>query len=232
MKTLNKTKLAVAAGMAMGLASFASAGPLVTFTYTNLSGQYAYNAVGDTGQFKATAVSAGALQTDGSVSLVTGPGAGTAVFNPGFTSRTIADFQIDISFFGRVGNMASGNGSFMAKDIFGNTLTGQLAGDWVMFGGAVFFNGAIRGAVFTPTPYAVLPFTGENQTQFGMGGPMAVQPLDGSIVQIFLATPPNSQMDNDFRLVSTGVAGQLVPTPASMALMGLGGLIAARRRRN
>ncbi|MBX3390161.1 MAG: hypothetical protein KF691_12005 [Phycisphaeraceae bacterium] len=230
MKTLNTTKLAVAAGLTMGLASLASAGPLVTFTYTNLSGQYAYNPIGDTGAFKATAVSNGALQSDGSVSLVPNPGAGTAVFNPGFTSRTIASFEIDLSFFGRVGNMASGNGTFKAVDTLGNILTGQLAGDWVMFGGAVFFNGAIRGAVLIPNPVAVLPFTGETGS-WNMGVPMALQPLDGSIVQIHLAEPVNSNMDHDFREVSTGVAGQLVPTPASMALLGFGGLIAARRRR-
>lgn len=220
----------IALAAAAGLASSALAGPLVTFTYTNLAGSYVYNPIGDTGQFKAVASSTGALQSDGSVSLVPGFGAGTAVFNPGFTSRTIADFQIDISFFARVGNMASGNGSFTIKDVVGNTLSGELAGDWVIFGGAVFFNGAIRNANFTPVPTALLPFTGETGS-FGMGAPIAVQPLNGSIVQIFLATPASSNMDNDFRLVSTGVAGQLVPTPGSLALLGLGGLLAARRRR-
>ncbi|MBX3379660.1 MAG: hypothetical protein KF805_06170 [Phycisphaeraceae bacterium] len=230
MKTLNKTKLGVAAGLAMGLASLASAGPLVTFTYTNLSGQYAYNPIGDTGQFQANAVSAGPLQTDGSVSLVPNPGAGTAVFNAGFTSRTIAGFHIDLSFFGRAGNMASGAGSFTATDTLGNTLTGNLTGDWVMFGGAVFFNGAISGAMLTPAPRIGGIFTGETGS-WNMGAPMALQPLDGSIVQIHLSEPVNSNMDADFREISVGVAGQLVPTPASMALLGLGGLIAVRRRR-
>lgn len=226
-----RMQLALAAGLAASVTGAALAGPMVTFTYTNLAGQYAYNAGPDTGQFRAVATTNKQLQTDGSVSLVPGVGSGTAVFNPGFTSRTIADFQIDISFFNRVGNQASGNGSFMAKDTLGNVLSGELAGDWVMFGGAVFFNGAIRGAVFTPNPLAALPFTGENGTSFGMGAPIAVQPLDGSIVQIFLATPANSMMDADFREVSTGVAGQLIPTPASAALLALGGVVAARRRR-
>jgi len=216
--------------MAMGLTSLASAGPLVTFTYTNLAGQYAYNVGNDTGVFHASAVSNGALQTDGSVSLVPGLGAGTAVFDPGFTSRTFASFDIDINFFARVGNMASGNGSFTAKDVFGNVLTGQLAGDWVMFGGAVFFNGAIRNAVLIPQGTAPMAFTGEHGS-WGMGVPMALQPLDGSIVQIHLSEPVNSNMNADFREISVGVAGQLIPTPASMALMGFGGLIAARRRR-
>jgi hypothetical protein len=225
--------IVIAVGLASTVVGTALAGPMITFTYTNLAGQYKYDGPGpDTGSFRAVAAASNDLQTDGSVSLVPGLGAGTAVFNPGFVSRTIADFQIDISFFNRVGNMASGNGTFVAKDVFGNTLSGQLAGDWVMFGGAVFFNGAIRGAVFTPILTALLPFTGESNTSFGMAGPIAVQPLDGSIVQIFLATPPNSNMDQDFREVSTGVAGQLIPTPASAALMALGGLVAARRRRN
>ncbi len=230
-KISNTNILGLAVGLAAAVATVASAGPLVTFTYTNLSGQYAYNgAILDTGQFHASAVSTPVLQTDGSVSLVPGPGAGTAVFNPGFTARTVASFDIDISFFGRVGNMASGNGSFTSKDVFGNVLTGQLAGDWVMFGGAVFFNGAIRNAVFIPNPLVGPLFTGETGS-FNMLPPMAAQPLDGSIVQIFLADPPNAYMDHDFRQISTGVAGQLIPTPASMALMGLGGLVATRRRR-
>lgn len=227
-----RTKLACAAGLAASVAGAAIAGPMVTFTYTNLAGRYAYNVGNDTGKFSAVATATNALQSDGSVSLVPGAGAATAVFNPGFVSRTIADFQIDISFFNRVGNQASGNGYFIAKDTVGNTLSGELAGDWIMFGGAVFFNGAIRGATFTPSPVALLPFTGESGTSFGMGAPIAVQPLDGSIVQIFLATPANSMMDADFREVSTGVAGQLIPTPGSAALLALGGLVAARRRRN
>lgn len=226
----NKFQMAVAAGLAVGMAHVAFAGPVITFTYTNLAGRYAYDANTDTGQFNASAVAGNLLQTDGSVSLVPGAGAGTAVFDPGFVARTFADFQIDINFFNRVGNMASGNGSFTAKDVFGNILTGQLAGDWVMFGGAVFFNGAIRNAVLVPQGTAPAFFTGE-QGSFDMAPPMAIMPLDGSIVQIYLAEPANSMMNSDFREISTGVAGQLVPTPASLALMGLGGLIAGRRRR-
>lgn len=231
--TRNKMAMLIAAGMAASVVGTALAGPMVTFTYTNLAGQYQYDGPGpDTGSFRAVATATNQLQTDGSVSLVPGGGAGTAVFNPGFSARTIADFEINISFFNRVGNMASGGGFFKATDIFGNTLSGKLEGDWILFGGAVFFNGAIRGATFSPIPTALIPFTGENSTSFGMAGPIAVQPLDGSIVQIFLATPPNSNMDQDFREVSTGVAGQLIPTPASAALLALGGLVAARRRRN
>lgn len=154
---MNRLCLAALAGVATGFSGAAMAGPLVTFTYTNLSGQYGYDAGTDTGNFNAFATATQALQTDGSVSLVPGPGAGTAVFNPGFTSRTVADFQIQLSFFNRVGDMASGVGYFVAKDVLGNQLTGQLNGNWVMFGNAVFFNGAISNAVVIPAPNGAVP---------------------------------------------------------------------------
>lgn len=211
--------MVVAAGSAV-------AGPLVTFTYTNLNGVYADNGNG-TGNFGAFAVNGGGLSTDGSVSRVVGPGAGTAVFNPGFFGGSAADFVLNLSVFNK-NNMlgtAQGAGSFTITDTVGNKLTGNLVGDWINFGGATFFNGAISNSVFVPVVNGL--FIG-NSGFFATNVPG--QPLDGSLVQLFLDAPGNF-FDSSFSQVSTGVAGQLVPTPASMALLGLGGLIATRRRR-
>ena len=64
-----KIKMALAAGLAAGVAGLASAGPVITFTYTNLAGRYIYDLNTDTGNFHANATATQQLQTDGSVSL-------------------------------------------------------------------------------------------------------------------------------------------------------------------
>ncbi|MFO0860806.1 MAG: hypothetical protein U0570_09645 [Phycisphaerales bacterium] len=207
------------------VAGSAMAGPLVTFTYTNLNGIYT-DAGNGTGTFNALAANLAALKTDGSVSRVVGPGAGTAVFNPGFFGGSAADFVLTLSVFNK-NNMfgtAQGAGHFTITDTLGNKLDGDLTGDWINFGGATFFNGAISNSFFTPVV---------NGGFFGNTGAFLTnvpgQPLDGSLVQLFLDA--SGFFDSSFREVSTGVAGQLVPSPASTALIALGGLIATRRRR-
>lgn len=202
------------------LAGSAVAGPLVTFTYTNLSGSY------NTGSttFSASAVNNQSLSTDGSVTRVSGPGAGTAVFNPGFAGG-IANFTLSLSVFNKnnIFGTAQGSGTFTITDYSGSSLSGTLTGDWINFGGATFFNGAISNSSFSgPT------FVG-NLGSFFTNVPG--QPLDGSLVQLFLDAPGAGFFDNSFSDVSTGVAGQLIPTPATLALVGLGGLVAGRRRR-
>ncbi len=211
--------MAVAAGSAV-------AGPLVTFTYTNLNGVYADNG-NNTGNFAALAVNAGGLRTDGSVSRVVGAGAGTSVFDPGFFGGSAANFVLNLSVFNKNNGLgiAQGAGHFTITDTIGNRLEGDLTGDWINFGGATFFNGAITNSVFVPVTSGL--FVG-NSGFFASNVPG--QPLDGSLVQLFLDAP-GGFFDSSFSQVSTGVAGQLVPTPASMALLGLGGLIAGRRRR-
>lgn len=221
----NKTLAVGVLGMTL-VAGAAVASPLVTFTYTNLNGSYAHNGMTNTGTFTAVASNSGGLVSDGSVSRIPGPGAGTAVFQPGFVGTGFANFSLTLSVFNKnIGlGTAQGSGSFTATSVNGSVLSGTLIGDWINFGGATFFNGAIYGASFSgPTTFA------------GTSGSFATnvpgQPLDGSLVQLFFDPVGVPFFNQSFTGASTGVAGQLVPTPASAALIALGGLIAARRRR-
>lgn len=206
------------------LAGSANADPLVTFTYTNLNGSF--NA--GSSVFNANAVNNALMQTDGSVTRVAGPGAGTAVFNNGFFGTLgAANFQLSLSVTGLNAMLgtANGAGGFIATDAAGSTLTGTLTGTWISFGGATFFNGVISNSVFAGGPV----FIGNNGPAFVTNVPG--QPLNGSLVQLFLNDPTGGFFSQSFDSVATGVAGQLVPSPASIALIGLSGLIAGRRRR-
>jgi MYXO-CTERM domain-containing protein len=56
-------------------------------------------------------------------------------------------------------------------------------------------------------------------------------PLTGAIVNLVFGTSNPGFFVNNFNDFAVGVSGQVVPTPGVLALMGLGGLAAARRRR-
>jgi len=217
------TQVRFAAGLAIVAAAFAAgtvnADVVASFTYDDLSGNY-----DGAGNFQARAVDiAGVLQTSGDTSnLVTSQ---TALFAPGFVSRSAANAVINISVnnFGWNGpNTALGGGNFTFTDVTGATASGTISGDWSSPGaGILFFNGALSGVTFSgPT------FTGE----FGSwgtnlpGGP----PYDGAIVQLTFSG--SGFFDSAFSDRATGSTLQLVPTPGALALLGLGGLRATRQR--
>lgn len=218
------TQVRFAAGLAIVAAAFAAgtvnADVVASFTYDDLSGSY-----NGGGAFQARAVDIpGFLQSSGDTSnLVTSQ---NAVFAPGFVSRSPANAVINISVgaFGWNGpNTALGNGNFTFTDVNGVSVSGNIAGDWSSPGaGILFFNGALSGVAFSGPVW-----TGE----FGAwgtnipGGP----PYDGAIVQLTFSGSGffNGAFDNR----ATGSTLQLVPAPGALALLGLGGLAAARRRR-
>lgn len=218
------TQVRFAAGLAIVAAAFAAgtvnADVVASFTYDDLSGNY-----DGAGNFQARAVDiAGVLQTSGDTSnLVTSQ---TALFAPGFVSRSAANAVINISVsnFGWNGpNTALGGGSFTFTDVTGATASGTITGDWSSPGaGILFFNGALSGVTFSgPTFIGEIGAWGTNIP----GGP----PYDGAIVQLTFSG--SGFFDNAFSDRATGSTLQLIPTPGALALLGLGGLAAARRRR-
>lgn len=218
------TQVRYAAGLAIVAAAFAAgtvnADVVATFTYDDLSGNY-----DNAGHFVARAVDLpGLLQSSGATTnTVT---AQNADFAPGFVSRSAANavINIGVSSFGVNGpNTALGSGSFTFTDVGGNTVSGNIAGDWSTAGfGILFFNGALSNVTFSSPVW--VGEAGAWATNLP-GGP----PYDGAIVQ--LSFSGSGFFNNAFSDRATGSTLQLVPTPGALALMGLGGLAAARRRR-
>lgn len=218
------THVRFAAGLAIVAAAFAAgtvnADVVASFTYDSMSGSY-----DGAGNFQARAVDNAFQQTSGDTSRLD-PVTQNATFAPGFVSRSGANAIINISVnnFGWNGpNTALGGGSFTLTDVDGTTCTGSLSGDWSSPGaGILFFNGAITGATFSGASW---------DGEFGSwatnlpGGP----PYDGAIVQLTFSG--SGFFDTSFSDRETGSTLQLVPAPGALALLGLGGLAAARRRR-
>lgn len=203
------------------LTGAASADVVLTFGFTDTSGSY-----DGAGSFSASAVDAGALRTSGDVTSLFGAG-GTAEFDAGFAGGT-ADFEVDLSVGPVVAGTRAGSGSFTITDADGDTITGDISGDWISGGGdIVFFNGLLSD-VFLNATGGGTTFDGPSSGGFDMGIPG--QPLSGAFVTLFIATG-SGFFDSAFSGVSTQVDGVVIPAPAGiMAIAGLG-LMATRRRR-
>jgi len=141
-----------------------------------------------------------------------------------------ADFSLELTISNIGGTTADGNGSFTVTDLDGDTFTGDVAGtfNFVPTGpgarGVLFFGGTVDGASFTSDDGTFDGTVGSFDTDFP-GNDI----FSGALQRLELSAP------NFFeRSFSGGVAevdGQFVPAPASLALLGLGGLAATRRRR-
>lgn len=222
--------LALFAAAAAGTVSVAQAATtLVTFGYNNLQGTYTAAGM-NAGSFSAVAVDqgVGGLQTDGSVSRLV-PGAGQSKFAAGFKSlATFADFSINISFARINATTGTGAGSFTATDALGNTVTGSLAGVWTLQPTiGIAFNGTLSNVNITPN--ATFTGTDGSSTNWNTNLPSPA-PYTGALTQLIF----NGGVfftDQNLQNVATQVSGQIVPSTGPLALFGLGGLIAARRRR-
>ncbi len=82
---------------------------------------------------------------------------------------------------------------------------------------------------FNDTGAADTTFNGMAGTAFEMNNWPAPQPFDGAIVQLTFGSP--NFFETSFANRNTGVTMQQIPTPGALALLGLGGLAIARRRR-
>lgn len=214
---MGRTTLIAFAGLAAS-ATFANAQTILTFGFTDVDGSFR---VSD-GVFEGRSVAG----TSGDVSRLAAPG-GTAQFNPGFAGGT-ADFSFDIDvMLTATPGIADGTGSFTIIDAQGESLVGDINGTFNQLGSFIVFQGLLSGVQFNDVS-GDGTFDGPSGGSFGTDLP-GTPPFEGAFVELFISR--GGFFDRDFSGVSTQVIGEIVPAPASLALLGLGGLAAARRRR-
>lgn len=222
MKNRANLALVAAAGSLALTAASASAGVTLTFGFTELSGSYSATDANN-GVFTAAAVNNSQLQSEGDVTRLLAPGDGTATYDHGFFGSAFGGLANVVMTINRSGT--TGTGSYTVTDVDGDTLSGSISGDWIFLGGATFFNGVISGS-FSNAGIDFFEGPSVPSTSFT---PL-VGNMDGGLTILFT----NNNADffgSSFARVSTLTSANFVPTPGSVALLGIGGLVAGRRRR-
>lgn len=222
---------AVLVALVGGVAASANAEVIATMSYDDLAGSYAASSA-TTGVFTAIAVNTGALQSSYEASRLI-PGAGSASFEAGFQSNPFnpADFVISMNVVRINASLATGSGTFTATDRDGDTITGTISGNWVPVGSLfIAFNGNLSGVSFNDNGAADGTFDGTEGGDFALAF-NAAQPFVGSMTQL-ITRQGAGFFTGSFADKATGGAMQIIPSPGSMALIGLGGLMVAGRRRS
>lgn len=205
---------------------------LFSFTDSDLDGDFSIpgRGLGD-GLF--TAVDDG--DTDGDVTRKVAP-AGTALFagtlvDGGFPGAASFDLTMDIFITGP--GTADGSGELTLTDLDGDTITGVVEGQWFQNDSANFAgswtgiqitdNGTLDG-MFDGTDGSVLI------SDFAGGGP-----FNGNIITLVFQNwfADGQGTPQTFQDASTFASGAIVPEPATLGLLALGGLgVLYRRRRH
>lgn len=216
-----KTRLLVGSGAVLGVIGAAGAAPILSFGFTDLSGSFSTAS----GQFRADASDTGGLNTSGDVTRLAGP-TGTANFDTGFLSASaFADVNITMNVSPIDAQNASGMGSFTLTDDDGDTITGTINGTFNTPGvGITFFTGLLSNVTLNGTT-----FNGPDGGSFDMDLP-GTGPYPGAFVALYIRNG-STFFNSDFRNVSVQASGEILPSAGSMALLGLGGLVAVRRQR-
>lgn len=233
MKTV-VTSLVIAGAVGLSVAQTAQADIVISFGYQQLSGNFTPGQNPGEGTFAAYSVSLpNSLQSTGFVNRET-PTTGSANFAPGFDNNGPADGEfILILNLTNITNTSAvvNSGSFRIRDVgaVGDTISGDVTGTWNLTNpGLPFFSGTLTNVVYANN-------SGDNTFDgtigsFGMGG-LPPMPLSGQIQTLLIYFNLPQSFAAAFADVSTNVQGQLIPAPGALAMLGIGGLVATRRRR-
>lgn len=215
---MSKGRMIALAAVA-GAAAQSSAAVILTYGFTDLNGSFDRPSM----QFSAVADDL----TAGDVSRLAAPN-GTADFDDGFVNRSaFANVVINLSVFNLVGNMAQGSGTFAITDDDGDVLEGNIDGIWIGGSLGVYFNGDLSNVSFDTTNGDGV-FEGTDGGSFGTVLP-GIPPYEGTFIQLFIRS--GGFFNRNFTNISTQASGEIVPTPGAIALLGIGALAGARRRK-
>tara|TARA_R110000868_G_scaffold241497_1_gene496214 strand:- start:215870 stop:216541 length:672 start_codon:yes stop_codon:yes gene_type:complete len=222
-----KSSTFIAAAAFATLAGAAHADLAATFGFTDMGANWNSG----TSVLTVAADESGAISTSGDITDYLGNAfPTTALFNSGFADgSTSADssFIMELSNITALG--ADAFGSFMITDINGDTLSGTYTGSWTNQFGFGFFDGEIIAASYNDIESGNNLFEGTAGQTFGV--PAAE--LTGAVSMLLQMPEWFNTQNGNFDARTTQLDGILatVPTPGSLALLGLGGLMTGRRRR-
>ncbi len=197
---------------------------LMSFTFSELNGSFDANS----SLFNA----ADDWNTNGDVTRLVAPIAttffqGNAIAS-GFPGT--AAFSLSMSVSNLTSSTADGVGTIVLTDSQGDTFTSNVSGTWSKVGSAGSFSGILTNVM--PSNSGDGTFDGTDGSSINMIFP-ATPPFSGNIITLAFQNWFTDSLGAplSFQSSTTLASGAIVPEPATLALLALGGLVAAARRR-
>ena len=203
-----------------------SAGPvlagegLISFTYSDLVGSFS----GDPGSYLFSAADDG--DTDGEVTRLIDPIEDAFFVGAGMLE---ADFSLSLSVSDPFAAEPLGAGDLTLIDADGDSIVAAVDGKWINMGGSANFVGILTDVFITSDD---LTYDGTDGSSFSLDGIPLGEPLWGNVITLSFNEWFSDGVDvTPFSDATTLTCGVIVPEPATLGLLAIGGLAAFIRRR-
>ncbi len=226
MRSMRGHKLILAVAALVWPASSLASQDLLSFTFSDLDGDFV-----DSGGGAYVFTAADDSDTDGDVTRLASP-AGDAFF-----AGTVADsgFPASGSFTMELGvgaittGGASSVGTLEIVDADGDVIAASVSGGWINVGGSANFVGLLSSVTVTSDDGT---FDGTDSGSFSTSF-AAPQPYTGNVINLSFGEwfTDGGGTVLPFSDVTTLTSGAVVPEPATLSLLAIGGLATLLRRR-